>query len=89
MKEVVGLYGKPWHFWRVDHEDELPLRRPVWTGSLMKDGQVDLEETFGDRNKRFDVDHKYKAKLRKYIELPGVAEIADDWWKEAEQDKAP
>jgi len=25
MNEVVGLYGKTWHFWQVDKGDELPL----------------------------------------------------------------
>lgn len=25
MDEVVGLYGKTWHFWQVDKGDELPL----------------------------------------------------------------
>ena len=25
MHEVVGLYGKTWHFWQVDRGDELPL----------------------------------------------------------------
>lgn len=25
MKEVVGLYGKTWHFWQPDRGDELPL----------------------------------------------------------------
>ena len=25
MKEVVGLYGKTWHFWQVDRGDPLPL----------------------------------------------------------------
>ena len=25
MKEVVGLYGKTWHFWQVDRGDALPL----------------------------------------------------------------
>lgn len=25
MHEVVGLYGKTWHFWQVDKGDELPL----------------------------------------------------------------
>jgi hypothetical protein len=23
MKEIVGLYGKMWHFWQIDHGDEL------------------------------------------------------------------
>ena len=25
MNEVVGLYGKTWHFWQVDRGDEFPL----------------------------------------------------------------
>ena len=25
MKEVVGLYGKTWHFWQVDRGDQYPL----------------------------------------------------------------
>ena len=25
MNEVVGLYGKTWHFWQVDKGDKLPL----------------------------------------------------------------
>lgn len=85
MSEVVGLYGKTWHFWQVDRGDELPLGRPVLMGSLTKDGEVDLEEVLADRNRRFRVDHEHKAEVRKHIELPGVAENADSWWKEAAQ----
>lgn len=25
MKDIVGLYGKTWHFWQVDRGDELPI----------------------------------------------------------------
>lgn len=25
MKEVVGLYGKTWHFWQIDLGHEIPL----------------------------------------------------------------
>lgn len=25
MQEVMGLYGKTWHFWQVDRGDQLPL----------------------------------------------------------------
>ena len=28
MKEVIGLYGKTWHFWQVDRGDKLPLGEP-------------------------------------------------------------
>jgi hypothetical protein len=42
LKEVVGLYGKTWHFWQVDRGDELPLGRPMLMGSFTKDEQVGL-----------------------------------------------
>jgi len=29
MKEIIGLYGKTWHFWQVDLNHELPLGRRV------------------------------------------------------------
>lgn len=32
MNEVVGLYGKTWHFWQVDKGDELPLGELTLTG---------------------------------------------------------
>lgn len=25
MNEVIGLYGKTWHFWQVDKSHDLPL----------------------------------------------------------------
>ena len=86
MKEVVGLYGKTWHFWQVDRGDELPLGRPVLMGSLTRDGQADLEKELASRNREFDVDHQQKAKLREKngIRGPGVHKNADSWWKEAE-----
>jgi hypothetical protein len=40
MKQVIGLYGKTWHFWQVDRGDELPLGRPMLMGSFTKDEQV-------------------------------------------------
>ena len=40
MKEVIGLYGKTWHFWQVDRGDEIPLGRPELMGSFTKDEQV-------------------------------------------------
>ena len=40
MKEVIGLYGKTWHFWQVDRGDQIPLGRPELMGSFTKDEQV-------------------------------------------------
>lgn len=40
MKEVVGLYGKTFHFWQVDRGDVLPLGKPELMMSFTKDEQV-------------------------------------------------
>jgi hypothetical protein len=45
MKEVIGLYGKTYHFWQVDRGDVLPLGKPELMMSSTKDEQVSgLEE---------------------------------------------
>jgi len=84
MQEVIGLYGKTWHFWQVDRGDELPLGRPVLMGSTVKDGQVDLDKALKDRDERFGIDYKEKRKQREGIpELP-IHENADSWVKRSE-----
>lgn len=40
MKEIVGLYGKTYHFWQVDRGDALPLGKPELMMSLTRDEQV-------------------------------------------------
>ena len=40
MKEVIGLYGKTFHFWQVDRGDTLPLGKPELMMSFTKDEQV-------------------------------------------------
>lgn len=42
-------------------------------GSLTNANQLDLDKALEDRNKKFNVDHKVKAELRKEIVTPGVA----------------
>jgi hypothetical protein len=46
MKQVVGLYGKTFHFWQVDRGDELPLGKPELMMSFTKDEQVSFESLF-------------------------------------------
>ncbi|KAL2005053.1 hypothetical protein VTN00DRAFT_2903 [Thermoascus crustaceus] len=82
MKEVVGLYGKTWHFWQIDRDDPLPLGYPTLMGSLTDASQIDLESSLAARNARFGVDHNEKAKRRSEIQCPGIHPNADDWWKE-------
>jgi len=88
MRQVIGLYGKTWHFWQIDKGHELPLGHPTLMGSLTEGRQLDIDEALKDRNRRFDVNHKDKAELRKGIQEPGVHENADCWWKEAKAQKA-
>jgi hypothetical protein len=46
MKQVVGLYGKTFHFWQVDRGDELPLGMPELMMSFTKDEQVNFKFFF-------------------------------------------
>lgn len=88
MKEVVGLYGKTFHLWQVDRGDEVPLGTPKLMGSLTESKQLDIDEALADRNRRFGVDHRKKAELRKGVSGPGVHENADFWWREAKKARA-
>ncbi len=40
MKEVIGLYGKTYHFWQVDRGDLLPLGKPELMMSFTADEQA-------------------------------------------------
>ena len=53
MKEVIGLYGKTFHFWQTDRGDNLPLGRPELMMSFTKSEQVtstSLEQCGQDTN---------------------------------------
>ena len=40
MKEVIGLYGKTFHFWQIDRGDSLPLGMPELMMSFTNSTQV-------------------------------------------------
>lgn len=82
MKEIVGLYGKTWHFWQIDRGDKLPIGYPKLMGSLTDHKQVDLDKALVNRNNAFGVDHRQKASLRSGIEAPKIHPNANSWWKE-------
>jgi hypothetical protein len=46
MKEVIGLYGKTYHFWQVDRGDTLPLGKPELMMSFTKAEQVRLANIY-------------------------------------------
>lgn len=75
MEDVIGLYGKTYHFWQVDRGDKLPLGGPELMMSFTKAEQCPgFEELVGERDSRFKIDHKQKAEKRAYIEEPSVHE---------------
>ncbi|MCJ1311182.1 hypothetical protein MMC25_004853 [Agyrium rufum] len=75
MHEVVGLYGKTWHFWQVDRGDELPLGQPVLMGSLLTNEQsTDLKPAIAARDEEHGIDSKEKAKAREGIQVPEIHE---------------
>lgn len=81
MKHVVELYGKVYHLWQTDRGDALPFGEPQLMTSFTGEGQFDFETEVGGRDRRFGVDHKRKAELRKDIEEHEVREGCDVAWR--------
>ncbi|KAI4204522.1 MAG: hypothetical protein LQ350_001072 [Teloschistes chrysophthalmus] len=89
MEEVVGLYGKTYHFWQVDRGDKVPMGEPVLMGSFTDERQVEegkvagrsMKEVWGERDERFGISSQAKKEGREGIEVPGVHADADQWWK--------
>ena len=97
MKEVIGLYGKTYHFWQVDRGDVLPLGKPELMMSFTEDDQVSgpKERLAGrmtdalqvpwdkvkDRDERYEISTEKKREARKGIESPPIHEDADSCWK--------
>lgn len=84
MEDVVGLYGKTYHFWQVDRGDKLPLGEAQLMMSFTKEGDVP-PPGFGalvtERDERYGVNHEQKAKNREYIQEPEIHEDADSAMK--------
>ncbi|KAJ5782404.1 Peptidase S26A signal peptidase I [Penicillium paradoxum] len=74
MHDLAPVYGKIYHFWQVDRGDPVPLGQPQLMGSFLSDERVKLAHPGGldallkDRDERFGVDHRQKAKKRENIE---------------------
>ncbi|KFY96958.1 hypothetical protein V500_02251 [Pseudogymnoascus sp. VKM F-4518 (FW-2643)] len=80
MREIVGLYGKTFHFWQVDRGDELPLGMPQLMMSFTEDEQVTWDK-IKDRDSRFGVDMSKKRQARKDIVEMTPHQDADSCWK--------
>ncbi|KFZ02226.1 hypothetical protein V500_00363 [Pseudogymnoascus sp. VKM F-4518 (FW-2643)] len=80
MREIVGLYGKTFHFWQVDRGDKLPLGMPQLMMSFTEDEQVTWDK-IKDRDSRFGVDMSKKRQARKDIIEMTPHQDADSCWK--------
>ncbi|TAQ90815.1 hypothetical protein B7494_g886 [Chlorociboria aeruginascens] len=80
LEEVIGLYGKTYHFWQTDRGDELPLGKPELMGSFISDEQAPWER-IKERDERFGVSTEEKKKQRSEIVTEEIHEDADQWWK--------
>jgi len=91
MEQVVGLYGKTYHFWQIDRGDKLPLGEAQLMMSFTRPEQTEkIGDLIKDRDQRFKVDSEEKKAKRQYIEEPEIHEDADSVWKsnKTEDDKS-
>lgn len=74
MQDIAPIYGKTYHFWQVDRGDPVPMGPPQLMGSFTSPESVGLAKTggidalLGERDARFGVDYRQKAKKREEIE---------------------
>ncbi|KAI9760870.1 MAG: Cytoplasmic glyoxalase II [Chaenotheca gracillima] len=80
MRDVIELYGKTYHMWQVDRGDKVPLGPPQLMMSFTHGSQLNFDDIVGERDQRYGVDSKHKAKLREDIPDPRTHEDADSLW---------
>ncbi len=80
MEKIVGTYGKTWHTWHTDQQQELPLGIPMLMMGFTAEGQVD-EARVRERDERFDVSTADKRTQRTDITPPVLDSDADAWQK--------
>jgi hypothetical protein len=54
-------------------------------GSLTEFQQLDVDKEMAERNAELGINQAEKRKLREHINLLGIPENSDSWWKEAKQ----
>ena len=75
MEDVVGLYGKTYHFWQVDRGDKLPLGQPQLMMSFTHEDQFSgFKGKLEERDKQYGVNSQGKKGKRQYIAEPEIHE---------------
>ena len=78
MKDLVTTYGKTWHTWQIDRNDDLPLGIPQLMMGFTKDGQI-KQSLVNDRDRRFGFSTQDEKKNRNDIPVPPVVPGANSW----------
>jgi hypothetical protein len=78
MEKLVGTYGKTFHTWHTDMQQELPVGIPQIMMGFTGDGQIDARMVTA-RDARFGVSSEKKKAARADIAAPAVSPGADAW----------
>ncbi|KKY18909.1 putative disulfide isomerase [Phaeomoniella chlamydospora] len=80
MEQVIGLYGKTYHFWQVDRGDVVPFGHPSLMLSFTEEGKVNEEarRKWAARDQNYKVSSEHKAQERAYIAEPQIHPDADE-----------
>ncbi|KAJ5107153.1 hypothetical protein N7456_003828 [Penicillium angulare] len=89
MNDIVPCYGKTYHFWQVDRGDVVPMGAPQLMGSFTTHENVKVacpggvDELLRERDERFKVDYREKAKKREGVPDVEKHPDADMAWKKS------
>jgi hypothetical protein len=80
MTRIAGTYGKTWHTWHTDQQQQLPLGAPMLMMGFTADGQAN-EHMIAERDRRFDVSSAELRQRRADIPYASIDPEADAWSK--------
>jgi hypothetical protein len=78
MKKLIGTYGKTWHTWHTDVDQQLPMGVPQLMMGFTADGQAD-PAMVAARDRRFGIDSAEKKQARAAIPSPDMVPGANSW----------
>ncbi len=78
MEKLVGTYGKTFHTWHTDMEQQLPLGVPQIMMGFTADGQID-PALVSARDTRFGINTEERKSRRADIAEPAILPGADAW----------
>jgi hypothetical protein len=78
FEDLVSTYGKTFHTWQYDRDDDFPYGIPRLMMGFTADGQAD-ERPIADRDRRLHLSTRHKRQNRADIPVPDVVAGANTW----------